>query len=163
MCIRSDQNPRGMACIRTAIERSSGPLYSVFVFLARHLLGPLAREKRADKRGHGVFAIHRLLGCIKCAIYHVLSAGSCDAGKTFETRTGEPLWDKTYCRSRDHCAARQIYRRSLRTRREDVDKETAGDDGILNNLVCLTGELHILFRCVSDQGENSSEAIDTYL
>jgi hypothetical protein len=33
---------------------------------------------------------------------------------------------------------------SLRTCREDVDKETAGNDGILNNLVCLTGELHIL-------------------
>jgi len=34
---------------------------------------------------------------------------------------------------------------SLRTRREDVDKETAGHDGILNDLVGLTGELHILY------------------
>jgi hypothetical protein len=32
----------------------------------------------------------------------------------------------------------------LRTCRKDVDKETAGNDGILNNLVGLTGELHIL-------------------
>jgi len=42
------------------------------------------------------------------------------------------------------CAARQISA-PLRTRRKDVDKETAGDYGILNNLVCLTGELHILY------------------
>lgn len=60
---------------------------------------------------------------------------------------------------------------SLRTRREDVDKETAGDDGILDDFVCLTGELHILYdiiRCVSDQraksrSERGSEAIEIYL
>jgi hypothetical protein len=34
---------------------------------------------------------------------------------------------------------------SLRTCWEDVDKETAGNDGILNNLMGLTGELHILY------------------
>jgi hypothetical protein len=50
---------------------------------------------------------------------------------------------------------------SLRTRREGVNQETAGDDGILNNLVCLAGELHILHDMtgvVSDQ--RGIEAID---
>jgi hypothetical protein len=93
MCIRSDQKPEDQ---RTAIERSSGPLYSVFVLLAGHLLRPLAREKGPDKRGHGVLAAHRLLGCVKCTIYHVLSAGFGDARKALETCAGEPLGDKAY-------------------------------------------------------------------
>ena len=42
------------------------------------------------------------------------------------------------------CAARQISA-PLRTCGKDIDKETAGDDGILNNLMCLTGEFYILY------------------
>src|SRR5580698_4920575 len=62
---------------------------------------------------------------------------------------------KRTVRSREHAQHISISQRqmsaSLRTRREDVDEETAGDDGILNNLVCLTGELHILSGVVSDR------------
>ena len=143
-CVHSE---RSKARLRTTIERSSGPLYSVFVFLAGHFLRPLAREQGSDKRGHGVLAVHRLLGCVECTIDHVFSAGFRDARKALETCTGEPLGDKTYYQP-GHVSMRSKVgsdqSRSLRTCREDVDKETAGNDGILNNLVGLAGELHIL-------------------
>src|SRR5216683_3489491 len=128
---RGKQSP----AIRTAIERSSSPLDSIFVFLARHLLGPLARKKRPDKRRHGVLAIHCLLGSIEGAVDHVFPAGLCDARKALEARAGEPVRDKTYLTSREHASLR--WQLVLRTCWEDVDQETAGDDGILDKLVRL--------------------------
>ena len=66
-------------------------------------------------------------------------------------------------RSTSHQLSQRQMSGSLRTRREDVDKETAGDDGILNYLVCLAGELHILSGVVSVQRGSEAIYIDAYL
>ena len=87
---------KGGPKVRTAVERASGPLDRIFVFIAGHLLGPLARKKGPDERGNRIVAVHRFLGGVESPIDHVFPAGPCDARKALEARTGEPVRHKAH-------------------------------------------------------------------
>ena len=82
--------------VRTAIERSSGPLDRIFVFVAGHLLGPITRKQCPDERGNRIVTVHSLFGGVEGAIDHVFPAGPCDARKALEARTREPIRQKAH-------------------------------------------------------------------